>query len=482
MKKSRLYPFVCLITGIIIVAVGILVLNIGQQMMNLICYLGGIVVMLHAAFCAFAVIGKRKVLSKDSAKSLLFSSLFNLCIGVAVVLLPRFDLVPIYIIFTIYILMNAIIKLVDYFIDRRDNVSGRLKELIFFVFFLTFAVLMIFVPEMGKMGFLTVVGIYCIIYGAFLLWDFIFQCFPEKIQNRFATKLSLPMPALISSLRPFVNLRSRQRANTLDPEKAKKEMKPFYPEGKETDIPPDMEVLIHVSGRGYGIIGHCDIVFDGKVYSYGSYDLESTTLFGTIGDGIFVTCPKEDYIRFYVTATPREIYGYGFRLTEEQKQAARKEIEDIMAMVYPWKTPLQELYEKDPSIKAEAVSDWGSKKWNCTGADFYKFKSGKLKTYFVVTSNCVMLADKIVKKACKDININDPTGVFTPGEYFDYLEHLLSMVGSPVFCRTIYNKYTTAGWKYTPRIPYSSPELETMTETQANRKAAKKNQGNDNNK
>ena len=103
--------------------------------MNIICYLGGIVVMLHSSFCALAVIGKRKILSKDSAKSLLISAFINLCVGVAVVLLPRFNLVPVYIIFTLYILVNAIIKLIDYFIDKRDNVSGRLKELLLFVFF-----------------------------------------------------------------------------------------------------------------------------------------------------------------------------------------------------------------------------------------------------------------------------------------------------------------------------------------------------------
>lgn len=481
MKNSKLYPLFCLVTGMIVIAVGILILNIGQQMINIICYLSGIVVMLHAAGCSVAVIGKRKTLSKDSAKSLLVSSFINIGIGVAVVLLPRFDLVPVYIIFTLYILVNAVIKLVDYFIDRRDDVSGRLKELLLFVFFFTFAVLMIFVPEMGKRGFLTVAGIYCIIYGAFMLWDFVFRCLPERVQNKFKTKLSLPMPVLISTLRPFVNLKFRQRANALDPERARAEMLPFCPKGKESDRPPDMEVLIHISSKGYGITGHCDIAFEGKVYSYGSYDLESTSLFGTIGDGIFIVSPKKEYIRFYVTATPREIYGYGFRLTEEQKQAVREEIAKIEEMVYPWKTPLQELYEKDPSVKGEDTIDWGSKKWNCTGADFYKFKSGKLKTYFVVTSNCVMLADKIVKKACREININDPSGVFTPGEYYDYLEHLLAMTGSPVFCRTIYNKETTSSWKYTPRIPYSSPELEMMTETEANRMAVKKNKENNEN-
>lgn len=141
-------------------------------------------------------------------------------------------------------------------------------------------------------------------------------------------------------------------------------------------------------------------------------------------------------------------------------------------MSYPWETPLQQVYKNDPSAKGEAVFDWGSKMWNCTGSDFYKFKSGKMKTYFVVTSNCVMMADKIVRKACTDIPLQK--GVLTPGSYYDYLEHLLAMVGSPVFCRTVYDRESTAGWSYTPRIAYSSPELESMTETEANRRAAEK--------
>lgn len=142
-------------------------------------------------------------------------------------------------------------------------------------------------------------------------------------------------------------------------------------------------------------------------------------------------------------------------------------------MIYPWETPLQQLRKNDPNAKGEDVCDWGSKLWNCTGADFYKFKSGRLKTYFVVTSNCVMLADRIIRKACSD-NIINTTSVLTPGAYYDYLEHLLAMTNSPVFCRTLYNKESTANWTYTPRIPYSSPELEVQTEAEANRRASEK--------
>lgn len=471
-NNSKIYPFVCLIIGAAILSAGIYTLAAGELVMEIACCIGGGVVVLHGIVSGIAVLSKRRQLTKDSLKSLAVNSFLNICLGGVIMLLPQISLAPIYFIFTVYILINAAIKLVDYFIDRKDNVVGRLREVVLFVFFLVFGVLMVFVPGMGKSGFLAVSGIYCIIYGVFLLWDFVFQCFPGSFRRRFSKKLSLPMPVLISTMRPFAKFKSRQRQGILDPEKTKTELKPFFPEGKETDALPDMEVMIHISEHGMGIMGHCDICFEGKVYSYGSYDLSSTALFGGIGDGIFVVGSREPYIRFYVTATPREIYGYGFRLDEGQKQAVRDEIAKLIDMAYLWETPLQQVHKNDPFAKGEAVFDWGSKMWNCTGSDFYKFRSGKLKTYFVVTSNCVMLADEIVRKACKDIT--PQRNVMTPGAYYDYLEHLLAMVGSPVFCRTVYNKESTAGWSYTPRIPYSSPELEMMTETEANRRAAEK--------
>lgn len=323
-----------------------------------------------------------------------------------------------------------------------------------------------------------VAGIYCIIYGAFQLSDFVFQCLPENIRNKISGKMTLPMPVLLSTLLPFLNMKSRHRKNMLDPKNAENELKPFFPAGKESSEPPDMEVMIHVGEKGLGTFGHCDICFEGEVISYGSYDLDSVELFGGVGDGILIIAKKESYIRFYVTATPREIYSYGFRLSEEQKQAVREEIAKIKEDVYPWEPPLSDIVKENPEVKGECVYDWGSKVWNCTGADFYKFKSGKLKTYFAVTSNCVMMVDGIVRKACSDTTA--PRTVLTPGVYYDYLEHLLAMVGSPVFCRTIFNIKSTDGWYYTPRVAYSSPELEKMTETEANNRA--KRQKTDKNK
>ena len=475
--NEKFYPLICLIFGLAIIAAGIFTLAAGRVVLTVVCYIGGAVAIMQGLVRGVSAFTRKKTLSKNAFGSLIASSLFSLLMGVGILLIPLMKMIPVYIVFTAYILVNALIKLVDYDIDRRDGVPGRIKELVLFVFFLVFGVLMIFVPGMGETGFLMVAGTYCILYGVFLLSDFAFQCLPQSVRRRFNHKMSLPMPLLLSSLRPFVRLKSRERKNILSPaemqaEPDRAQPEPYFPNGKETDVPPDMEVMIHVSASGLGIMGHTDVCFDGEIISYGSYDLTSTTLFGGVGDGIFVVGRREPYIKFYVTATPREIYGYGFRLNEEQKQAVREEIALLKSMAYPWETPLQQVLKHEPDAAGESVQDWGSKMWNCTGADFFKFRSGKMKTYFVLTSNCVMMADRIVRKACTDITT--PRNVYTPGGYYDYLEHLLAMSNSPVFCRTEYNRETTAGWSYEPRAAYSDPSLEVMSETEANRRAAEK--------
>ena len=470
--NAKFYPLICLIFGLAIIAAGIFTLAAGYVVFAVACYLGGAVAIMQGLVRGVSAFTRRKTLTENAFGILTASSLFSVLVGVGILLLPLLKMIPVYIVFTAYILVNALIKLIDYDIDRRDGVPGRLKELALFVFFLVFGILMVFVPGMGETGFRIVAGLYCILYGVFLLSDFAFQCLPKSVRRRFNHKMSLPMPLLLSSLRPFARLKARQRENILSPEQIRSEPESYFPQGKESSAPPDMEVMIHVSPSGMGIMGHCDLCFEGEILSYGSYDLTSTTLFGGVGDGIFVVGKREPYIRFYVTSTHREIYGYGFHLNEEQKQAVREEAALLKSMAYPWETPLQQVLKHEPDASGEAVQDWGSKMWNCTGSDFFKFRSGKMKTYFVLTSNCVMMTDRIVRRACTDITA--PRNVYTPGGYYDYLEHLLAMSKSPVFCRRIYSIESTAGWTYTPRVPYSDPSMEVMSETEANRRAAEK--------
>lgn len=54
------------------------------------------------------------------------------------------------------------------------------------------------------------------------------------------------------------------------------------------------------------------------------------------------------------------------------------------------------------------------------GASAYKFSSGKFKTYFVMTTNCVQLVDDVV--GATGLDILDNHGFLTPGAYHVYLD------------------------------------------------------------
>ena len=63
--------------------------------------------------------------------------------------------------------------------------------------------------------------------------------------------------------------------------------------------------------------------------------------------------------------------------------------------------------------------DYASTLYKMTGATFYKFKTGKFKTFFILSTNCVALADQILGAAGTDII--KLSGFIAPGSYYDYL-------------------------------------------------------------
>ena len=215
--NEKFYPLICLVFGAAIIAAGVFALAAGYVAFAMACYIGGTVAVMQGLVRGVSAFARKKTLTQDAFSSLIAGSLFNVLTGAGIMLLPLLKMVPVYIVFTAYILANALVKLIDYSIDRRDNVPGRLKELMLFVFFMVFGVLMVLVPGMGETGFRVVAGIYCIFYGVFLLSDFAFQCLPQSVRRLFSHKMSLPMPLLLSSLRPFVRLKARQRENILSP-------------------------------------------------------------------------------------------------------------------------------------------------------------------------------------------------------------------------------------------------------------------------
>ena len=75
--------------------------------------------------------------------------------------------------------------------------------------------------------------------------------------------------------------------------------------------------------------------------------------------------------------------------------------------------------------------------YKSTKANFYKFKTSKLKRYFVLGNNCGILVDKILKSS--GIEGLKMYGIITPGTYYDFLEREYMKKGSNVVSKKIYD-------------------------------------------
>ncbi len=440
--RWHLYNAGLIAFGLAMIALGIVILVQGNVVLTYAALIGGIVILIHSVHCFLNFILKRNDGNRERNKSFLVTGIFNLIAGILVLVLPDLTMFILIKIFSLYMLLNAIVKLIDFMISRRNHVDGVVYDFIAFLFFLVFGLILLFANQLNKQAFLILAGVYCIAYGISQLNDFIVKIIPQRTKNKFRRRIRVSVPVFIST---FMPLSFMKKINSMLDEKMDRTeaINNFEKEldSKNDGLPPDIEVLIHVSGDGVGTFGHCDLCFEGEIISYGNYDEESYKLARGLGDGIFFTCEKKRYIRFSVTHDHKTIFCYGLRLTPEQKELVRAEIQKIKDSVYPWQPPFEKALAEGKDARLADFPDYCSKLWNGTHSHFYKFREGKFKTYFVCSTNCVLLADSILGKTGTDIVKID--GLIAPGTYFDYMQREYLMKDSFVISRTIYNKDNT---------------------------------------
>ncbi|WP_455441261.1 DUF308 domain-containing protein [Streptococcus parasanguinis] len=198
---------------------------------------------------------------------------------------------------------------------------------------------------------------------------------------------------------------------------------------KKEEEARELEILVHTSDSNlFGAIGHVDICYQGKVISYGSYDPFSERLFGTIGDGVLFKVDKEPYIGLCKKESQKTLFGYSLSLTEKESQAVEKRLEEIDQLLEAWDPPSQ-LQEDGQHIYAYKLK-------HDLGAELYKFTSSRFKSYFILSTNCCLLADSIVGQA--GTAVLDVRGVIAPGTYQDYLEYEFEAPNGLVHARTVY--------------------------------------------
>lgn len=417
-----------LIIGLILLLIGLLLI-IGREWL----YINVINIFL-IAILFFSIkkffdyfIGRKKDKKKNftvSIINLIFCLICSLFKNIPISILP--------IIFGIYLLINAIIKFINFLILVKNKAHGKLVEFTFSLIYFIFSISFIFYPIKNLSIVLLIIGIYILLLGVNYIIDFIYFMIPKKIKKKIKRSIRISLPAFIEAIIPYTVL--NEINYLLDKENYDKE---FVFEEKSEDVIPDLEVLVHTSNRGFNRMGHVDIYYNNVVVSYGNYDDNSKRFFDMIGDGVLFTADKEKYIPFCIEHSKKTLFVLGLKLTDNQKKNIDKAINNIFNNAYSWNSPYEEALLNNKRVKKSDYNDYASKLYQVTNAKFYKFKSGAFKNYFVLGNNCCRLADHIVGKS--GIDLLKMNGVITPGTYYEYLNREFHKKNSMVVSRKIYN-------------------------------------------
>lgn len=329
-----------------------------------------------------------------------------------------------------WILLHAIIKIIVFYIKIKDRLPIPFMKVIFLCGDLIIAFFLIVNPGAHEDVISFFLGAYFLIYGGNTLLDLIREILPSGSGDKLDQKIQLSVPPVLSAVIP------PHLMSTLLNKDKEDEIKERFDAIKE-DIPVDMEVLIHLAPSGPAMFGHADVVYRGLVISYGCYDPHNRHLFGTLGDGVVIIAPKDTYIRNCLENENKTLIGFGVSLNEEQKKRLNDRILEVFETFCDFECD-EQLKQKGLPCKG-ACDDYLSRVTRTSPeARFYKIREGKLKTFFVVSSNCVFFLGNLLSSI--GLNLFDLSGIISPGAYYDFLNKQFKSHKGFIVSRRLYRK------------------------------------------
>lgn len=328
----------------------------------------------------------------------------------------------------VYELFMAFINGVTYYIYMKDGIRPRARLLWDAIWLVVIGGSTLTAVSVNTDFQMLVLGIYFVRLGYTSLRDGL-RFESEVGKPVLKRRVRVGMPMALAALIPRATL---QKINNFLAENNDVTASEAY-DVEKGSREPDLEIFIHVTEDGFGAIGHVDLCYQGRMISFGNYDTNSERLFGMVGDGVLFETDREKYIEFCKRKSHKTLLGYGLALTPEQLSAIDTQIAQLKSMTIPW-TPDATVRPKQPTDKEEPM--YAYELMTETGARLYKFTESKFKTYFVLSTNCVLLADSIVGKAGTDIL--SVKGFIAPGTYQEYLNAEFERPHSMVITKRVY--------------------------------------------
>ncbi len=319
-----------------------------------------------------------------------------------------------------YCLLLAILMLLSFVLYKDVGYFTRWSFFLKSAFLLMAGILCIARP----LGYIAALkyffAVYFLILSVLCLLDYLTLALPERMGRRIELPFRIVAPLWFVSFIP-ARLIKRLGANAINRTLLRE------------DAPPDLEIFIHSGADTGHIIGHVDMYFDGRVYSFGGYDEKETRVLGIMNAGGLFIADRERYITITKEKLNLTIYSFGIRLRPGQADIIRSELSAFMENTVPWDPPAAAEEKAGQEVTAD---DYASLIYKWAGGEFYKVTAGRYRTYFALSANCTAFVYQLMVKLKMKRIIN--LGTLTPGAYFSFLNTELAHPGSPVISRRIY--------------------------------------------
>mgnify|MGYP001722981552 CR=1 FL=1 len=173
-------------------------------------------------------------------------------------------------------------------------------------------VLIVFVPALRDAALRYTAALLLTVFGTGLVCDVLALTIRSRRVRRVLGSIRVALPDLMSLFLP-------QRTADVLP---RAPLGPVPQQGTE-----EFELLFQTSTHGIGLVGHCELCFDGRTLTYGAYDPVHQRLLRTAGAGIVFSAPREPYLRWCIGTHHRRVISYSLRLPPAQAAQLRAELE-----------------------------------------------------------------------------------------------------------------------------------------------------------
>lgn len=418
-----------LLSGIAFIILGSFMLVANQVTMKLLLLLLGTLTILFGGYSIIKALWEEN-LEKHTKLIKLIHGIQDFIVGGILISCPHFILHSLAVFFGIYLLLHAIIDIIEYGIDRKYKIKGRLRIIIHILFLLFFLIPLLFNSKENIQVTSMIFGIYLIGYGITHITDFFTVLIPKRQTNKIKQQIQIPLPVFLNAFIPrkLITLVNEMLEVTQD-------TKEF--DAKKHSATPDIYVLIHLADSGTAAMGHMEIAFENSIYSYGNYDLHSRSFFEAIGDGVVLVANKKKYIEYIVKKKERYIIEFGLSLSEKEKGIVKQQLKKlILENTEPYFPDLQ--LAEQGLLPKDDYHDMSSEIYKLADGKFYKIIKGKYKKFFVLKTNCAMVAQYVLSSIGKQILCIN--GIITPGAYYDYLNDRFKLKNTNVVSRKVYTK------------------------------------------